>query len=455
MPKHRRLQNNLRILDCRHLFITPLRPSTLSAWCTCLPESGNLILLTQLIPIQSKLISRERGEREDRGMKGSRSSSNSKQGKRMEEIEKLREEPHLSGAYIRSLVKQLTSSRTKDPVNPTDTNSTVNGDGAFLSSKSSDFCNENHQPTQQKKQVRRRLHTSRPYQERLLNMAEARREIVTALKFHRAAMKQANEQKSQSEPLNPPIPQLSIDEEERKMNVKRNLTIYPSNPCGFSNYYLPPLPPSNPFSQPFMSTPLSENFNLALPDQTLGLNLNFHDFNNIDTALYQNNNNNPSIYLSSSSSSSSPVTREELVEVAPSSHAIVSEEVMRSPTLTTPGRELHLGEDENQMDEMRSIGEQHQMEWNDRLNLVTSAWWFKFLKAMEIGPEEKGDENDEDDGYHLFEEVMEFPAWLKGSDESCFEQHLDDCCSEDYFHDPALPCMDIGEIDAMDAEWLA
>ncbi|CAL5061652.1 unnamed protein product [Urochloa decumbens] len=37
-----------------------------------------------------------------------------------------------------------------------------------------------------KKQARRRTHTSRPYQERLLNMAEARREIVAALKIHRA-----------------------------------------------------------------------------------------------------------------------------------------------------------------------------------------------------------------------------------------------------------------------------
>ncbi|GJN40874.1 hypothetical protein PR202_gn00288 [Eleusine coracana subsp. coracana] len=54
-------------------------------------------------------------------------------------------------------------------------------------------------PQQQphKKQVRRRLHTSRPYQERLLNMAEARREIVTALKIHRASMRQAKEQQQQ------------------------------------------------------------------------------------------------------------------------------------------------------------------------------------------------------------------------------------------------------------------
>jgi hypothetical protein len=48
-----------------------------------------------------------------------------------------------------------------------------------------------------KKQVRRRLHTSRPYQERLLNMAEARREIVTALKIHRASSRQDKEQQKQ------------------------------------------------------------------------------------------------------------------------------------------------------------------------------------------------------------------------------------------------------------------
>jgi hypothetical protein len=45
-----------------------------------------------------------------------------------------------------------------------------------------------------KKQVRRRLHTSMPYQERLLNMAEARREVVTDLKIHRASMRHDKEQ---------------------------------------------------------------------------------------------------------------------------------------------------------------------------------------------------------------------------------------------------------------------
>ncbi|CAN6168805.1 unnamed protein product [Urochloa humidicola] len=44
-------------------------------------------------------------------------------------------------------------------------------------------------PQVKTKQARRRTHASRPYQERLLNMAEARREIVTALKIHRASMR--------------------------------------------------------------------------------------------------------------------------------------------------------------------------------------------------------------------------------------------------------------------------
>ena len=35
----------------------------------------------------------------------------------IDKVNKLKEEPQLSGAYIHSLVKQLTSSRTKEPIN--------------------------------------------------------------------------------------------------------------------------------------------------------------------------------------------------------------------------------------------------------------------------------------------------------------------------------------------------
>ena len=35
------------------------------------------------------------------------------------------------------------------------------------------------------------------------------------------------------------------------------------------------------------------------------------------------------------------------------------------------------------MAEIKSLGEQHQMEWNDTMSLGTSAWWFNCLKNME------------------------------------------------------------------------
>ncbi|XP_057810534.1 formin-like protein 20 [Salvia miltiorrhiza] len=175
-------------------------------------------------------------------------------------------QPYLSGAYIRTFVKQLASStsmrdKQADPPPPPP-------------------------PTEKniphKKQVRRRLQTRKPYQEKLLNMAEARREIVTALKLHRAAMKQQNQQ------IQPQPDQKS----------RRNPRIYASiadanfaqgnSPYYFSSCPAPPPPPPPP--------PFLENLDLALPSQALGLNLNLHDFITASSS---------SIYSSSSPSTSS------------------------------------------------------------------------------------------------------------------------------------------------------
>ncbi|XP_075670534.1 protein AAL-toxin resistant 7 [Castanea sativa] len=316
---------------------------------------------------------------------------------------KLKEEPHLSGAYIRSLVKQLTSSRTKDPMNSKDPETT-----GFSDQSQQQAQQEPPQPQQHKKQVRRRLHTSRPYQERLLNMAEARREIVTAL--------------------------------------KRNPRIYPSSTPNFSNYLdhlsysssFSHSPGSYPFTwstpSPFAPSPVAENLNFTLPNQPLGLNLNLHDFNNLDTSLYHN----PSLCSSSSSPSQSSSS-------SPTLSLAIDQEVPNS-VVTTPALADHV---------IESIGEQHQMEWNDTMNLVTSAWWFKFLKTMEIeGPAEVKTEGADFDGYHPFDEVMEFPSWLNAN-ENCLQQHFNDDCSKDYLQYPALPCMDIGEIEGMDGDWLS
>lgn len=390
-------------------------------------------------------------------MRGKSSSSKSKNcGLEIEKFEKLKE-PHMSGAYIRSLVKQLSSSRTKNSSNSKEHES-LEGDGnSSNQSLCANTCDgfsdqkqeKSHQlPQQPKKQVRRRLHTSRPYQERLLNMAEARREIVTALKFHRAAMKQASEKQEQqqmesrleTQPFESSSQQLSL-EQEAKLKSRRNPRIYASNssiPYNFPSSYLDNFSYSPGFCSPYswsispIAPPpplVQENLNFTLPSQTLGLNLNLQDFNNLD-ATFHCSMNPSSIHSSSSpSTSSSPLsaTTEEIPCMgAPTSVATEVAEFGDSG--------LHPVMDDKEIAEIRSIGEQYQMEWNDTLNLVNSAWWFKFLKAMEITPE---NQRGEDFVNCPFDEVMEFPAWLNAN-ESCL-QHVNEFCSDNYFEDPALP----------------
>ncbi|KAL1544684.1 hypothetical protein AAHA92_21505 [Salvia divinorum] len=114
-----------------------------------------------------------------------------------------------------------------------------------------------------KKQVRRRLQTRKPYQENLLNMAEARREIVAALKLHRASMKQ--QQRPDFQP-------------------RRNPRIYASTTdCDFAQQN-PPYVSSYPAPPP----PLGdlENLDFALPRQALGLNLNLHDLITAPCSVY-------------------------------------------------------------------------------------------------------------------------------------------------------------------------
>ncbi|KAL4336170.1 hypothetical protein GQ457_07G045430 [Hibiscus cannabinus] len=315
-------------------------------------------------------------------------------------------EPHLSGAYIRSLVKHITSSRTKNSAE-------FGGDFSGTPPQTTQ-----PPPRQHKKQVRRRLHTSRPNQERLLDMAEARREIVTALKFHRASMKHANDQRNQQQQLQqlshtsdhlsspPPF------EQEPKTKCGRNprvLSSYSLDSFSSSSQHQPPPPPvpASPYSWPAphqtcLPSPMDAT-NFTLPNQTLGLNLNFQDFNTIETGLY-NNNNNPS------SSSVAPL----------SSHEVGTGAMAAGLTESYGRGGLHQAMDDKEMAEIRSLGEQHQMEWDDTVNLVTSAWWFKFLKTMELG-----------DVYQPFDQVMESPT--------CLPYHFTDLCPDDYFQDPALP----------------
>ncbi|KAL4564446.1 hypothetical protein LXL04_028510 [Taraxacum kok-saghyz] len=305
------------------------------------------------------------------------------------EIEKIDEGkgPRVSGAYIRSLVKHLTA---KDPAD--------GGSGSPENENQfSDDISNNQKQQKPKKQVRRRLHTSKPYQERLLNMAEARREIVTALKFHRASMKQ--QQTATAATNHHPLP---VQERKPKSTTTTANLYWPITATA------PPLPPA-----------YNDNLNLFLPSQTLGLNLNFENFENLDSTCFYNTQLS---MPSSSTSSSAPVAGKQTESYSGGLHHAMGDE---------------------EMEEIRLLGEKHQIEWNDTINLMTSARWCSFLKNMEM-------EEDEGDEFYGFDQVMEFPIpnWLiNGNESSCLQDH-------NYLQDPALPCIDIGEIEGMDGEWL-
>ncbi|XP_029124593.1 dual specificity protein kinase splA-like [Cajanus cajan] len=356
------------------------------------------------------------------------------------------------------------------------------------------------QQQQYKKQIRRRLHTSRPYQERLLNMAEARREIVTALKYHRATvnMRQANVQKQQlqqrlqhhhqqqeqqpqqQQPVSLKPSHSSFNKDGRSRS-RRNSRIYHSTKNKFSNhmndlsysssfsFHPPPLVPNSysnsiPVTSPFSHPPPKppKNPNLTLADQTLGLNHNTCHLNNSKPSLFPNNSNNNSSLCSYSSPtpSSPPLVTNHDQDVPPigSSHSqgegassSAVDTIESSATTRATTKDLHVALDDEGMEEIRLLGEQNQVELNDTLSFITSAWWFDCLKNMEHDAHEvmTTTEDDDNDACHIFdelEELDEFPIWLNEANESIF-----DYCSENCFQDP-LPWRPSAAYEAEDVD---
>ncbi|RDY09417.1 hypothetical protein CR513_06208, partial [Mucuna pruriens] len=323
--------------------------------------------------------------------------------------------PPLSFAYNHSLVKQVSTSKPKHTTMNTKDPSCVVVNGNVSPNQN---LRKHVQEQQHKRQFRRRLHTSRPYQERLLNMAEARREIVTALKYHREAMKQASEEQQQQQSLPLQTSQLSSFDQDGTFNPR----IYTSCTTKFSNYMddfsyssfssHPPPPVSNSYPSPVTSPfahppPKAENPNFTLPNQTLGLRLNLHHFNNLEATLFLSNNNNDSSLCSysfptSSSPTLSVLTNQDVPSIGTSQGEGVFS-VVDTIESSTPGG-LHTAMDDEGMAEIRSLGEKHQMEWNDTMNLVTSARWFNFLKNTEHDAHEV---KTEDGACHIFNELNE------------------------------------------------
>lgn len=237
---------------------------------------------------------------------------------------------HLSGAYIRSLVRHLSSSRNstlvQDNLPPTGT-----------PDETTITVHPQPQPRiQPKKQVRRRFHTSRPYQERLLDMAEARREIVAALKFHRAKMTNSSSH-----------------------HQLRHILPSPSASSASMATVLPPAQPAVPdyawssyYATNNNSVSSDKNFFMGIPKLPLGLNLNMDKFQNLEQT--------PSPFSSTTSSTTRPTI---------------------TNTTTSASSEIRLAEpyhptmDDREMEEIRSMADRHDMEWNDKVNSAHSAWW--------------------------------------------------------------------------------
>ncbi|KAL6544262.1 hypothetical protein OROGR_010759 [Orobanche gracilis] len=275
-----------------------------------------------------------------------------------------------------------------------------------------------------KKQVRRRVQTRKPYQEKLLNMAEARREIVTALKLHRARRKQQPQPEVSS---NRPESRPSSSEHEARLKSRRNPRIYASNSstaCNESKYlpsdhcrnsigyptglYYPYCPrPVSSFAPPLF---LQENLNFVLPTQTLGLNLNLRDFNNLEITRFRSATDS-SLMLDASSSTSA--------SCSPAPSVSVDEIPMNTVAA-----------------EIRSSEDQNQIGWGGGLGFEISDVRAEFLESMEIGPDEKL----KGEGFvsSPFDGVMEFPAWVI-ADESCLQHVSGFCGGGCCFQDHALP----------------
>ncbi|XP_072973094.1 uncharacterized protein [Typha angustifolia] len=308
-------------------------------------------------------------------------------------------------------------------------------------------------PQPHKKQVRRRLHTSRPYQQRLLNMAEARREIVTALKIHRASMKQANEQQQKL------LQQNSTPTQASHASLPYsggNITSPPPPPkYSFSNYlfnsqFSPYITSPLSYSYPSITPPIPQNLDIPLPNQLLGLNLNVQGFNSIDASFCSGQNK--SSPTTASYSYSSPLMSNGEISTASNTSPQTSH-----PPLDPVSTILHPAMDDKEMAEIQSIGEQHDMEWNDAVNSVSSVCWSKFLKNMESDQRQEGIEGD---GFSQLNEVFDTSSWLCDgfdleSNENIFQQQPENRYNpESYPENDTLPCLDIGEIEGWDGAWL-
>ncbi|XP_074592394.1 uncharacterized protein LOC141848234 [Curcuma longa] len=376
-------------------------------------------------------------------------------------------ESQLSSAYINRVAKQLNSSRPEAPME-----SKSRGKASFCKisldhSKDNRYLSESQQESKPtsvnspipKKQVRRRLHTSKPYQERLLNMAEARREIVTALKLHRATMKHATElqkfqqqQQQQQHHNSSPSPTLELSpavlgEIQKELNENRiNFTTHPFN-YTFSNHLQNTnLLPSEYHSFPWMHLPITpilvhENLNITCHNHPLGFDPNLQSFNNRNNTFGNKLYWKPTMQPSSQPTSSTSSSPESIMPSFQASCLSKNSCHASCDALDPASRAFHPRMDADEIAEIHLIGEQHDMEWNDKMNMMASAWWSKFLRNMDDGFCEGA--GGEKIGSHMSDEEFNMLSCLSNGNarEPCF---LEQCMwnyynEEDYLPDATFP----------------
>uniref|UniRef100_A0ACD6AAA4 Uncharacterized protein n=1 Tax=Avena sativa TaxID=4498 RepID=A0ACD6AAA4_AVESA len=362
----------------------------------------------------------------------------------------MQEEPHLSGAYIRRLVKHLSSSSTTR----SNDHHHIPPMGSKPQQQEQQAATQTPAPAPPKKQVRRRLHTSRPYQERLLNMAEARREIVTALKIHRASMRQAKEQQQQEQLVQQLQHQQDVQlvQEQFKQSAAWSASMGSSNGSSLSDYLHDSSPsldftatsssypyyyssPILPYHTPPLAAPVVPMLDGPLdhlPAQPLGLNLSFHGFGGAIAG--EDDKNDPAgSFHPPPLLQASPASSYSVYSSPPPATTMASQD-MSSAVTSAEDTSLHRVLDDEEMAAICSAGEQHDTEWSDTVNLVTSAWWSTLLESVEGSGDaavaQQAKAGDAQLGMHRSDQY--------------------------YGHDvSSLPRMDIGEMDGWDAEWFS
>ncbi|GLJ38489.1 hypothetical protein SUGI_0784300 [Cryptomeria japonica] len=378
-------------------------------------------------------------------------------------------EPNISGAYIRSLVKQLTSCRShasprglktevpKSSSCRTLKESSGNEEHMIITAQDS---NDTHKPDdgscmnpvclpqQQKKQVRRRPHTRKTAQDYPLDIAEARRQIVTALHLHRAAASKLHAARNQTPSQKPNnYSSISSNQNSSSYNQSAGMRI-PATGCNSCmakgtttlqkeaqaiticghllcwmclSEHLLYLSSSVYKGCPVCAKPLTANHIFPI---ALGVPIPTEQSANYATPVLLQSApllTNPLPLPQPSWSTTGPslgITKDGISSAIDISQGRNVGYVSESPTVleqsftafddaTTakftmapenpksdiasvkPEHESsmksnwHVEMDEEELAEIRSLGEQHEMEWSDSVNLATSTWWFKFLKTSE------------------------------------------------------------------------